>query len=150
MHHQSLHHRQFHNISKGRLKKKLSDSLVTKFLGRWLLRIPQSFLLVFKWVRISPEFNCFPDKMSYDPPFLLKIDILTDVTFSSPTVDSAVYVSLSPLCAFFYPPSLLCVFKSFIELELGWVWPYLFVPVYKGQVPYYVLYCKGKVASLKS
>ena len=46
----------------------------------------------FKWVRISPEIDwyhhqwCFPDKMSYDPTFLVKIDILTDRTFCSPTV----------------------------------------------------------------
>ena len=46
MHHQPLHPKQSHNISKGRLKKKFSDSLATKLLGRWLSRIPRSFLLV--------------------------------------------------------------------------------------------------------
>ena len=49
----------------------------------------------FKWVRISPEIDwyhhqcCFPDKMSYDPTFLVKNDILTDSTFCSPTVHCA-------------------------------------------------------------
>ena len=44
-------------------------------------------------VRISPEIDwyhyqcCFPDKMSYEPTFLVKIDSLTDRTFCSPTVN---------------------------------------------------------------
>ena len=46
----------------------------------------------FKWVRISPEIDwyhyqcCFPDKMSYYPTFLVNIDVFTDRTFCSPTV----------------------------------------------------------------
>ena len=47
----------------------------------------------FQWVRMLPEIDwyhyqcCFPDKMSYDPTFLVKIDSLTDRTFCSPTVN---------------------------------------------------------------
>ena len=56
----------------------------------------------FKWVRISPEIDsyhhqcCFPDKMSYNPTFLVKIDIFTDRTFCSPTLQRK-FSEFSPL-----------------------------------------------------
>ena len=51
---QPLHPRQSHNISKGRLKKKMSDSLVTKLLGRGF----RGFLEVFYLFSFQPQNIC--------------------------------------------------------------------------------------------
>ena len=64
--------------------------LFTKILGQWLLRIPQFFLLVFKWVRISPEIHWFHYQgASLAPKWIFRHQTLIKTPMSVPIVGGA-------------------------------------------------------------